>query len=223
VRRAWIRVAIAALPLLAIAGVWLAADLRQYHSAQAVAEEVRAVADRPFGFAVVPLVFAAGTLFFVPVNALIVGASLAFEPLRAFALSLAGALLGAAATYALGLLLGGKVVDLFSGPRLQRFVGSLRSHAFRSSLILHILPFGSFTAVNLFAGAVRVPFPGFLAGTAVGLLPGVAFLTLLAGQLPEVFREPSPVNVALMLLGAAGLVAAIVLLGRWARSREGAA
>ncbi len=215
-----IRLLALALPLLTIAALWAFTDLGLYRSPSEVAQALRVVGEQPLGVFYVPVGFALATVVFIPVTALILGTTLAFEPLRGFVFSMAGGLLGASMAYGAGRLLGGTIVDGFGGKRFAQFTGQLRTHAFRSSLILHLLPFGNFTAVNLLAGSLRVPFGGFLVGTALGLLPGVVFLTFLKGHLPDVLRDPSLVN--LTLLGA-GVVLAIGLgwlLRRWAKRRE---
>ena len=97
---------------------------------------------------------------------------------------------------------------------------TLRTHAFRSALIVHLLPFGSFTAVNLLGGSLRMPLGAFLLGTGLGLLPGVAFFTLVAGRLPDVVCEPTALNIAL-LAGAVVLVFGLTWgLRRWAKRHE---
>lgn len=217
------KLAALALPFLAIAAVWYLADIASFQSAEEVARAVRGVAAGRFGFVWVPLGFALGTLLFLPVTVLIVGTTLAFEPWHGFAYSMTGALLGAALAYGVGRALGSSVVDAFSGPRLEKLKVQLRAHAFRSTLIVRLVPIGNFTAINLLAGGLRVPFGGFVLGNFVGLLPGILFFTFLSGQLPQALRAPTPLNVALLV----GAVAAMVGLGwavrRWVKRRGEAA
>ncbi len=214
------RILTLALPLLAVAAVWYFLDVASFRSADEVARAVRALGDRPFGFAFVPLGFALGTLLFLPVTALIVGTTLAFDPWPGFVYAMTGGLIGAALAYGVGRALGSWVVDGFSGPRLNKFTGQLRANPFRSSLILHLLPFGSFTVVNLLAGSLRVSFGRFLLGTAVGLLPGIVFFTFLSGQFPQAILSASPLKWGLIAVAVLAMAGVGWLLRRWARARE---
>jgi phospholipase D1/2 len=219
--RAWpLQVVALVAPVVALAAVWLFADLSSFQSASDVGRTVRAIGEGPLGFLYVPFGFACGTLVFLPVTALIGGTALAFEPWRGFAYAMSGALLGAALAYGVGKLAGGSLVDRLNGARMTKFREQLRTHAFRSAVIIHILPFGSFTVVNLLAGSLRMPFGGFMAGTFVGLLPGIIFFTFLAGRVPAAIRSPTPLNVLVLLAGVAGMIALGWLLRRWARRRE---
>jgi phospholipase D1/2 len=161
--------------------------------------------------------FAAGAVMFVPVNALIAGVTLSFPALKGFALAMAGGLLGSIVTYGMGLVFGSSIVELSRGPRVDKVVDKLRKNPFRTSLVLHLLPIGNFTAVNLLAGALRVPFFGFLLGTALGLLPGVVFFAFLSDRLPKLLEDPKPLNIALLVLGLAVAVALGLLIRRWAK------
>ena len=202
------RAATVLIPIAAAIAVWHFADLSSYKSAQDVAQAINRVAERPGGWALVPLGFAAGSMLFVPVNALIAGVTLSFPPLQGFLFAMAGGLIGAFLTYFVGILFGTSVVELLRGPRVDQVVHKLRRNPFRTSLVLHLLPIGNFTAVNLLAGALRVPLGGFMLGTTLGLLPGVIFFAFLAGQLPGLLKNPRPLSIALLV---AGLLAAVVL------------
>jgi phospholipase D1/2 len=173
------RAAMVLIPIAAVVLLWHFAGLSQYRSAQDVARALQQLAAQPFGFALVPLGFALGAVLFVPVNALILGVTLSFDPLRGAAFAMAGGLMGGAAGYGVGRLFGAPVYELLRGPRIERVVEKLRRNPFRTSLLLHLMPIGNFAAINLLAGSLRVPFGGFLLGTALGLLPGVVLFVVL--------------------------------------------
>lgn len=224
--RAWALHAVAwLLPALAIAAVWYFGDLGTFRSAEEVERAVQAFAQRQLGFVWVPLAFALGTVLFIPVTALIVGTALAFEPWVGISYALVGSLLGAAFAYGAGRLLGSKIIDRISGPRLAKLARQLRAHAFRSTLLVRLVPIGGFTVVNLLAGSLRVPFGGFLLGNLVGLLPGLLLVTFLSGHLPEVIRSPTVFNLGVLTLVVLALLRAGWALRRWVqrRAREDAA
>ena len=201
-----------ALPVLAAALVWHFAGLSQYKRPSDVAHALQALAARPYGLALVPLGFAALAALFVPVNALIAGVALSFDPLHGLAFALSGGLLGASVSYGLGLLFGPRLVDVFRGPKVDRVIDRLRARPFRTSLLLHLLPVGNFAAANLLAGSLKVPFVGFLLGTALGLLPGVVLFIVLAESLAGGAK-----GLIAGAIGAAALVAFAVVLRRLAK------
>lgn len=205
------------IPITAAIAVWHFADLSSYQSAADVAAALQGVADRPFGWALVPLGMAAGALLFVPVNAMIAGVALTFPPLVGAAFAMGGGLLGALVTYFVGVFFGTSVVELLRGPRVDQVIKKLRENPFRTSLVLHLIPIGNFTAVNLLAGALRVPLLGFMFGTMLGLLPGVVFFAFFAGQLPKLLSNPKPLNIALVVIGLIAAIILALLIKRWAK------
>ncbi len=201
-KRALFKATTVLVPIAVIAGVWHFAGLSAYRSPHDVASALEQVAARPFGWALVPLGFAIGSALFVPVNALIAGVTLTFDPARGVAFALVGGLLGACLSYGLGRLFGPGFVELFKGPKVDKVIERLRAAPLRTSLVLHLLPIGNFTGVNLLAGALKVPFGGFLLGTALGLLPGVLFFAFVSGQ------RALPL-IGLAVLGVVGLAFAL--------------
>jgi phospholipase D1/2 len=208
------------IPLLAIAAIWYFADLSSLKSPERVAETARALRESPLGFVYVLIAFAAGTLLFFPVTALILGTTLAFDALRGFSYAFAGALLGTSITYWVGRMLGSSALDYVSGPKIAKLSEQLRTHAFRASIAARLMPVGNFTAINLLAGSLRIPFAAFFLGNIVGIFPGVLILTLFSDRISEVLSAPNKTN--LFLLGGAGLVVLglMFVVRRWSKQRE---
>jgi uncharacterized membrane protein YdjX (TVP38/TMEM64 family) len=105
-------------------------------------------------------------------------------------------------------LAGSRALRLLDGPRLRKLRDRLHVHAFRATVVARLLPVGNFTAINLFAGALHIPFLAFLAGNLVGLSFGIAGLTLLADQLANTWQDPSAANLGLLgayILGMFGV------------------
>ena len=71
-----------------------------------------------------------------------------------------------------------------------------------------MLPIAPFTFINLAAGASHVRFVDFLAGTFLGMAPGILVITLLGNQLSQVLSDPEPKQLGLfglLVLGWLGL------------------
>jgi phospholipase D1/2 len=210
------------IPLLAAVAVWYFADLGRLDSPEKVAEAARSLREDPLAFVYVLLAFAVGTLLFFPVTALMLGTTLAFEPLQGFTYAYAGALLGAAVTYWTGRLAGGAALDAISGPRLRRFRHELCTHAFRASVIARFLPVGNFSVINMLSGSLRIPFSSFAFGNMVGIAPGVLMFTLFSDQIAAALRSPSKKNVTIVVVALLVVAVVGVLLKRWIKRREAA-
>lgn len=208
------------IPVLAAVAVWYFADLGRFDSPEKVAEAARTLREDPLAFVYVLLAFAIGTLLFFPVTALMLGTTLAFEPLQGFSYAYAGALLGAAVTYWTGRVAGGTALDAISGPRLRRFQHELRTHAFRASVIARFLPVGNFSVINMLSGSMRIPFVSFALGNVVGIAPGVLMFTLFSDQIAAALRSPNKTNISLVVAGTLLLAALGVVLKRWVKRRE---
>lgn len=208
------------IPVVAAVAVWYFADLGRLDSPEKVAEAARSLREDPLAFVYVLLAFAVGTLLFFPVTALMLGTTLAFEPLQGFGYAYGGALLGAAVTYWTGRLAGGAALDTVSGPRMLRFRHELTTHAFRASVIARFLPVGNFSVINMLSGSLRIPFSAFLLGNVVGIAPGVLMFTLFSDQIAAALRSPNKTNVSLAVGGALLVGALGLLLKRWVKRRE---
>jgi uncharacterized membrane protein YdjX (TVP38/TMEM64 family) len=208
------------IPLLAVGAVWYFADLGRLDTPEKVASAARSLREDPLSLLYVLLAFALGTLLFFPVTALILGTTLAFDPVQGFLYAYTGALLGAGVTYWTGRWVGGAALDYLGGARLSRFRKELHTHAFRASVIARFLPVGNFSVINMLSGSLRIPFQAFALGNVVGLAPGVLIFTLFAEQIAAALRSPSPKNLTLLIACALLLVAFGLLFKLWVRRRE---
>ena len=80
--------------------------------------------------------------------------------------------LGALAGFGLARLLGRDAVERLAGPRLARADALLTSRGFLSTLLGRLLPVVPFTLVSYAGGLSGMRVAPYLAGSAVGLLPG---------------------------------------------------
>jgi uncharacterized membrane protein YdjX (TVP38/TMEM64 family) len=81
------------------------------------------------------------------------------------------------------------------------------------------VPVAPFSVVNLVAGVSEISLRDFLAGSAIGLLPGLAMASLLGDRLGHWLRRPDVAGLAVLL----GCLALLFLLARlleaWSRAR----
>jgi uncharacterized membrane protein YdjX (TVP38/TMEM64 family) len=182
-------------------------------------EALRAwVADLGFaGGAGFALLYAAITLTPAPKNVLSVGAGLAFGFGWALTAVYAGALLGAAAAFALGRGLGRDAVERFTGARVARLDALLRRRGLMAVIGVRLIPILPFTAINYGAGLTAVRRRDYAIGTALGIIPGtVAYVALGAYGLEFGW----PAWAAVGVLGALTLVGAVFVGTRRRRGTE---
>jgi uncharacterized membrane protein YdjX (TVP38/TMEM64 family) len=87
---------------------------------------------------------------------------------------------------------------------------------------IRLVPLAPFVIVNLIAGALRIRFSHFVAGSALGILPGTAAATVLGDQLATALHSPGAVNpwliaAALLIVAVATLAVRRWVFGRWPR------
>ena len=195
----WVAALTPLVPLVLLAGVYLAGGLERFDSADEIADALRSLRDDPLALGYVLLGYGLGTLLFMPITALIAGTLLAFEPLLGFCYAFLGVQLAAATTYSCGRMLGGRALDHLDGPRIRKLRTLLRGHAVRASAAARALPIGNFTLLNWLIGGMKVPFRWFILGNALGSLPGLFVLAIFADRLASALRNPEPAQIALLV------------------------
>ncbi|MFC7737233.1 VTT domain-containing protein [Roseomonas sp. GCM10028921] len=135
-----------------------------------------------------------------PVNVLILGTAAAFGTWPGLAYAAVGAMVSAAATYWLGRRLGPNLLRRALGPRINKVSQTVNRNGILAVTTIRLLPVAPFTLVNLVAGAMRIRFLDYMVGTALGLLPGIALLSLVGESLSRILENPTPRNIGILLL-----------------------
>jgi len=162
-------------------------------------------------------VFAAYTLAssaFVPVSVLLGAICLLLPPPAALAFALSGALLSASLTHAIGQRFRPLTLRFLRGQRARQLARSARVRAFRATVIARLLPAGNFTASNLLAGALGVPFWRFLLGNLAGLGLGTSLLLIFAKRVLRATEEPSALNIGLCCAAGAAMITLCYMVAR---------
>jgi uncharacterized membrane protein YdjX (TVP38/TMEM64 family) len=163
-----------------------------------------------------------GGLVVFPVTVLIAVTGMVFAPLPAFGYALVGSLLSASLTYFIGRQAGTQPLRNLLGTRVNRVSRALARRGVLSVAALRMLPIAPFTFVNLAAGAIQVKFFDYIAGTALGLTPGILVITLLGNQLGRVLSDPKPMELLLFgLFIVAWLATSLGLQALATRLRSG--
>ena len=76
--------------------------------------------------------------------------------------------------------IGAKRIRSFGGARVNQITALIRRNGFLMSFAVRLVPTGPFILVNMAAGISSVRFRSFLFGTALGIIPKIAVVALLA-------------------------------------------
>lgn len=187
-------------------GVWAALPA-------AVVEGATVLAERPGGAWMAMLCFAVAASLFVPFTVLATATVAVFGIWPGVAIAWSGAVASATVSHAVGNLVGPRIVSWLPD-RIEKSVRRfLKRQAFWAVVLMRLLPIGNFGALNMVAGALRVPHRAFILGNMVGMLPGLLGLGVVVSRMVELVRHPTPTNV-LIAFGAVALVTALAVLSK---------
>ena len=159
--------------------------------------------------------FALASLTPAPATVLTIGSGALFGWTVGVPVAFAGALVGAVAGFGMSRALGRSTIEGLAGERLARLDGMLRDRGLLAVIGIRLVPFGPFAIVNATCGLTAVRTRDYLAGTAVGLVPG----TVVFGAVGAFGTTPGSAPFVLAV-GALIVLVGIGVLGN--RRRAGA-
>lgn len=164
--------------------------------------------------AIVLTAFTAGSVVMVPVTLLILATAMLFGPWLGIAYALAGVAVGTFTTFMLGRFLGRDVVRQLGGRRVNALRKRLSRHGLLTTALIRMVPVAPFGVVNMVAGVTEIGATTFVAGSLLGMFPGILLMSLLGDRIGEWLRHPVPGNLLIL-----GLCAVLVGLAAWLGSR----
>jgi len=212
-RRRLVILACALMALVGLAMAWSWSPMRDWLDVDLVVGALRR-----FGAAFGPVAavggFALALVVAVPLTFLTLVALVAFGPMAGFACAMAGALLGAGASYGIGYVLGREVVERLAGPRVNQLSRRLARRGLLAVVAVRMVPVAPFAIVNMVAGASHIRLRDLLLGSAIGITPGTLAMMLFIDQITAALRQPTPLTFVL-----AGLTVLLIAVGAWALQR----
>lgn len=139
-----------------------------------------AVSGSPWAVVVVVATFVGAAFIGVPQWALIAGTVVAFGPLYGSVYAWVATMTSATLNFWLGRRVGAERVRQFGGELVNRIISVVRRNGLVTSLAVRLVPTGPFVVVNMAAGVSGMKFPMFLSGTAIGIIPKIVIVGLLA-------------------------------------------
>jgi len=204
---------VALLLLIALALAWGSTPMRDWLDVDRVVGSLQRFG-QAFGPVAAVCGFALALTLAVPLMFLTLVALVAYGPLAGFGCAIAGAMLGAAASYGIGRFLGRDVVQRLGGERINRLSQRLASRGLLAVVVVRMLPVAPFAVVNMVAGASHIRLRDLLLGTLIGISPGTLAMTLFAEQIAAALKNPT-----LLTFAWAGLTGLLIAVGLWALQR----
>ena len=211
----YIRIMAAAVIVLGtLALVWWLTPLREWINISHAVAAMNRLGDSPAAPFVMLAAFLIGGLVVIPVNVLIAVTVLVFGPLFGALYALLGAVLSAELLYEIGRHFPAGDLRRRLHRATQRLRGRLQRHGLLAVAVVRVVPVAPYSVVNVAAGAMHIPRVQYLAGTALGMLPGIVFNALFIDRVVEALRRPNPWSYGLLVAAATLIVAMIVLIRR---------
>lgn len=195
-----------ALVVLGIALAWRYTALSGLVTADNVRAVLREVRGEPWAIVVVVLVFVLAGAIIFPLNILILTTAAVFGPWLGILYGGAGTVSSGLVMYFIGGLLGRESLYRVLGERWRHGLEGVRKRGLLAVVTFRLLPIAPFTLVNLAAGASGIRFIDFLAGTLIGMLPGLVLMSIMGDRIVRILSEPSAGDIAIVVLCVAGLI-----------------
>lgn len=219
-------VLVIALILLGCAFFWQWLSMQGMLSAERLTQIIKDLMEwrrAPWMLPAVILTYSLALLVMFPLTVLVVVTGMLFGPWWGLFYATAGTLASSVASYWAGRHLGREALLKHGGRRLNKLSRYFAQRGVRTMALINLLPLAPFTLTNLLAGAFRLRFRDYLLGSTIGIVPGLAAVTLLGSQLGALVVAREPGEILWALAGLALAIGALLLVRRllteWQRRR----
>lgn len=205
------------LGLAIVAGVlWLALHRGQLDPVL-IENAIRALG--PWGPAAHVVLFALGTVLFVPGALFGLAGGVLFGPVWGSILNLAGATLGATAAFLVARYVAADWVREKAGARIERLIKGVEAEGWRFVALTRLVPLIPFNLLNCALGLTRIPIASYMLASLVCMVPGTLAYTWLGYAGREALAgNDAAIRYGLMGLGLLAAVAFVPRLLRRFRS-----
>lgn len=159
-------------------------------------------------------------LLVFPLTVLVVATGLLLGPVWGFFYAVAASLASAAVSYWIGHWLGREALLNYGGERLNKVARHLAERGVRTMFVISLLPLAPFTLTNMLAGAFHLRFRDYFLGSVLGLVPGLAVVTLMGSQLGALVTAADRNDILWSVAGLAAGIGALLLLRHLANARQ---
>jgi phospholipase D1/2 len=196
---------------------WRETSLSEIVTAEGTIRWVQSFSSRWWAPVVLILLFVPAGITMFPRQLITIAAVIAYGPWKGFLISMAGCELASLMGYYPGLLLRPETVDRLAGRRVERIKRALRNQGLAAVSTMRLLPLGPFIVGSLVAGALRIRVWQLVAGTFIGMAPGLVVTTLVGDQIAAGFAQDREVNRWLIAVTAVAFIALAFASRAWMR------
>ena len=159
-----------ALLILVVAGIAMAIAYREQFDAVALEQWVDAAGIAgPFVFMII---YAVGTVFFLPGSVLTLAGGALFGPVLGTFLNLTGATLGATIAFLVSRYLASDWVEQKTGGRLKQLKEGVEGEGWRFVMFVRLVPLFPFNLLNYALGLTRIKLSHYVIASYLFMLPG---------------------------------------------------
>lgn len=212
---AWGKILLIALGCAALAAAWRYTPLSEFVTAERITAWARAVRGTAWAPFVVVLIYTPAAFVMFPRPLLTLLTVIAFGPWLGFVYGMAGILLSALATYYAGRFMPPSTVERLAGKNAEALRKTLSRHGLAAMTAMRIVPVAPFALEGILAGAMRVRLWHYMAGTLIGMTPGVLATSVFGDQLTHALEDPSTINWWLVGAVLAAFFLLTVFVRRW--------
>ena len=206
------------LVLSGLAATWRWGPLQSLLSPEQIGQYLASISSIE-GRAVVAIGgFIIASLLMVPVTLLAIIGGMVFGGWEAFIYVMTGAMVASAIGFLGGRFLGKDVIERMSGSNIEKLSRRLAERGTVAVAVLRLIPVAPFAVFNLVAGSSHLGARQFLVGSLLGLMPGLAAITLFSSSLWDALRSPSWISMAVVTGLGAVLAGTSWLVIRWLRT-----
>ena len=217
--RLWILLGLCLLFIGLVVG-WHWLPLKEYASITFIRNAAQTIKEHAAAPWIVLGCYVLGSLVAFPIVLLIFATAFIYGAFGGIFYALSGSVLGAAAGYGIGCLLGDNIISRLGGGRIKKLNRWLSNHGIMAVTTVRIIPVAPFTVVNMLAGASHISFSHFLVGTLLGMLPGIAAISIFENQLENAILNPTSERFVILAATAVVILLVAFFVGKWLKGRE---
>jgi uncharacterized membrane protein YdjX (TVP38/TMEM64 family) len=202
------------MALVALVLAWGYTPLPEWADAEALAGTLEAMRGHWWFYPLVVAGYVVGGLLLFPLTVMVAVTGMVLGPWSGFLCAIVGSLASGWVGLRIGAWTGGRMFEAFA-TRAYRLVSRiLQNHGVLTVAALRMVPVAPYTVVNVAMGAAGLRTGAFLAGTLIGLLPGIFVLTMLGDRLRIAWSNPEPQNLFWFILAIAVWLGVVYVLQR---------
>ncbi len=135
--------------------------------------------------------------------------------------AICGSLSAATVFFLAGRFWGAERLNTAKHPEIPKIRKFLAKGGIAAVVAVHVVPTAPYVVVNSIIGTFNIRYRDFVAGTFIGHLPGTLCLALFGKQVKSLFADPSPLNIAILLLIAGAAVVLLLVLRKRLKAQLG--